>query len=196
MCFLISGSNFLSNRVHSIIRDVHGPYRAHLWAACGLWAMGWEPWSKAWFIVRLKSVLFHELSMVHLDLLPIPSHSICIIYLNQFFSCINNLVWSIFIYYCFSCSLLNVFWSWENEMYRYCVVVALSKLRSLHSLNVSCTEFNRHGLEIVAEDLPQLESLDISCTRVDDISPLRKCRDRLKSLTMYNLKVSIIFWHK
>lgn len=76
-------------------------------------------------------------------------------------------------------------------MYRYCVVVALSKLRNLQSLNVSCTEFNRHGLEIVAEDLPQLESLDISCTRVDDISPLRKCRDRLKSLTMYNLKVSI-----
>ncbi|PSN40433.1 Protein zyg-11 B [Blattella germanica] len=67
---------------------------------------------------------------------------------------------------------------------RYCVVVALSKLRNLQSLNVSCTEFNRHGLEIVAEDLPQLESLDISCTRVDDISPLRKCKDRLKSLTI------------
>lgn len=72
-------------------------------------------------------------------------------------------------------------------------MVALSKLRSLRNLNVSCTEFNRHGLEIVAEDLPYLESLDISCTRVDDISPLRKCRDRLKSLTMYNLKVRIIF---
>jgi Zyg-11 family protein len=78
-------------------------------------------------------------------------------------------------------------------MCRYCVVVALSKLRSLQSLNVSWTEFNRHGLEIVAEDLPQLESLDISCTRVDDISPLRKCRDRLRSLAMYNLKVSIFF---
>ncbi|PNF20924.1 zyg-11-like protein B [Cryptotermes secundus] len=85
---------------------------------------------------------------------------------------------------------LNVARSTFMDGSRYCVVVALSKLRNLQSLNVSCTEFNRHGLEIVAEDLPQLESLDISCTRVDDISPLRKCRDRLKSLTMYNLKVS------
>ncbi|XP_021927398.1 protein zyg-11 homolog B-like isoform X2 [Zootermopsis nevadensis] len=87
---------------------------------------------------------------------------------------------------------LNVARSTFMDGSRYCVVVALSKLRSLHSLNVSCTEFNRHGLEIIAEDLPQLESLDISCTRVDDISPLRKCRDRLKSLTMYNLKVSAV----
>lgn len=70
------------------------------------------------------------------------------------------------------------------------MVVALSKLRALQILNVSGTEFNRHGLEIVVEDLPLLESLDISCTRVDDISPLRKCKDRLKTLTMYNLKIS------
>ncbi|XP_015602670.1 protein zyg-11 homolog B isoform X3 [Cephus cinctus] len=73
---------------------------------------------------------------------------------------------------------------------RYCVVVALNKLRALQTLNVSGTEFNRHGLEIVVEDLPLLENLDISCTRVDDITPLRKCKDRLKSLSMYNLKIS------
>ncbi|XP_058805483.1 protein zyg-11 homolog B isoform X1 [Phymastichus coffea] len=73
---------------------------------------------------------------------------------------------------------------------RYCVVVALSKLRALQILNVSGTEFNRHGLEIVVEDLPLLQSLDISCTRVDDISPLRKCKDRLKTLIMYNLRIS------
>ncbi|XP_014203818.1 protein zyg-11 homolog B [Copidosoma floridanum] len=73
---------------------------------------------------------------------------------------------------------------------RYCIVVALGKLRSLQILNVSGTEFNKHGLEIVVEDLPLLESLDISCTRVDDISPLRKCKDRLKTLYMYNLKTS------
>lgn len=85
---------------------------------------------------------------------------------------------------------LNVAHSTFVDGSRYCVVVALSKLRSLQSLNVSGTEFNRHGLEIVAEDLPQLECLDISNTGVDDITPLRKCRDRLKSLTMYNLKVS------
>lgn len=70
---------------------------------------------------------------------------------------------------------------------KYCVVVSLSKLRNLHTLNVSNTEFNRHGLEIVAADLTLLENLDISRTRVTDISPLRRCRDRLKSLSMYNL---------
>ncbi|XP_012283903.1 protein zyg-11 homolog B [Orussus abietinus] len=73
---------------------------------------------------------------------------------------------------------------------RYCVVVALSKLRALQTLNVSGTEFNRHGLEIVVEDLPLLENLDISCTRVDDITPLKKCKDRLKTLTMFNLKIA------
>lgn len=73
---------------------------------------------------------------------------------------------------------------------RYCVVVTLSKLRSLHTLNVSGTEFNKHGLEIVVEDLPLLESLDISCTKVDDITPLKKCKNRLKTLNMYNLKIN------
>ena len=47
----------------------------------------------------------------------------------------------------------------------------------------------RHGLEIIAEDLPCLESLDISSTHISDISPLRKCKDRLKSLCMYNLQL-------
>ncbi|KAK0177397.1 hypothetical protein PV328_001455 [Microctonus aethiopoides] len=73
---------------------------------------------------------------------------------------------------------------------RVCVFMSLSKLRALRTLNVSGTEFNRHGLEIIVEDLPHLENLDISCTRVDDITPLKKCKDRLKSLAMYNLKIS------
>ncbi|KAK7504037.1 hypothetical protein BaRGS_00004769 [Batillaria attramentaria] len=72
---------------------------------------------------------------------------------------------------------------------KFCVVVALSKLRNLHSLNVGYTEFNKHGLEIIAEDLPCLENLDISSTPISDISPLRKCKDRLKSLAMYNLQL-------
>lgn len=76
------------------------------------------------------------------------------------------------------------------DMSKYCVVVALAKLRGLHSLDVSHTEFNRHGLEIVTHDLPQLEALDISGTRVDDITPLRRLKDRLKSLAMYNLRIS------
>lgn len=69
-------------------------------------------------------------------------------------------------------------------------IATLNKLKALHTLNVSGTEFNKHGLDIVVEDLPLLESLDISCTRVDDITPLKKCKDRLKTLNMYNLKIS------
>ncbi|KAG8297034.1 regulation of ligase activity protein [Homalodisca vitripennis] len=86
---------------------------------------------------------------------------------------------------------LNVAHSAFADGPKYCVVVALSKLQALQTLNVSNTDFNRHGLEIVASDLPQLEHLDISNTRVDDITPLKKCRNRLKSLAMYNLKVSL-----
>ncbi|XP_024871172.1 protein zyg-11 homolog B-like [Temnothorax curvispinosus] len=69
-------------------------------------------------------------------------------------------------------------------------IATLNKLKALHTLNVSGTEFNKHGLDIVVEDLPLLESLDISCTRVDDITPLKKCKGRLKTLNMYNLKIS------
>ncbi|CAL1542443.1 unnamed protein product [Lymnaea stagnalis] len=72
---------------------------------------------------------------------------------------------------------------------KFCVVVSLSKLRNLHTLNVSFTEFNRHGLEIIAEDLPCLEVLDISSTEINDISPLKKCKNRLRSLSMYNLQL-------
>ncbi|CAG5084820.1 Similar to Zyg11b: Protein zyg-11 homolog B (Mus musculus) [Cotesia congregata] len=73
---------------------------------------------------------------------------------------------------------------------RVCVFMALSKLRALHTLNVSGTEFNKHGLEIIVEDLPLLESLDISDTRVDDITPLKRCKNRLKSLAMYKLRIT------
>ena len=76
-----------------------------------------------------------------------------------------------------------------NNM-KFCVVVSISKLSSLVSLNVSRTEFNKHGLEIIAEDLPNLQSLDISATPIDDISALRKCKDRLKYLSMYCLRAA------
>lgn len=68
--------------------------------------------------------------------------------------------------------------------------MALNKLQSLQTLNVSDTELNRHGLETIVKDLPLLENLDISCTRVDDISPLKKCKDRLKVLNMYNVHIT------
>ena len=70
------------------------------------------------------------------------------------------------------------------------VMVSLSKLRNLRNLNVSYTEFNNHGLEIIVEDLRHLECLDLSETRVSEISPLRKCRNRLRALVMHNLKIS------
>lgn len=77
-----------------------------------------------------------------------------------------------------------------NSSTKFCVMVSLSKLRSLVSLNVSRTQFNKHGLEIIAEDLPRLENLDISDTLIDDISALRKCKDRLKYLSMYCLRAA------
>ena len=45
------------------------------------------------------------------------------------------------------------------------VVVSLSKLKNLRELNVSYTEFNNHGLQIITEDLHHLECIDISETR-------------------------------
>ena len=74
--------------------------------------------------------------------------------------------------------LLNVSNSTFMDANKYCVVVALSKLKHVQSLNVSNTEFNKTSLELVAEDLVLLENLDISQTKVNDITPLRKCKDR------------------
>lgn len=85
---------------------------------------------------------------------------------------------------------LNVSNSTFLNSTKFCVVVSLSKLRNLQSLNVSFTEFNKHGLEIITEDLPILEKLDISSTPIDDISALRKCKERLKYLSMYNLRAA------
>lgn len=70
------------------------------------------------------------------------------------------------------------------------VMVSLSRLKNLRTLNVSYTEFNNHGLEIIVDDLRYLECLDLSETRVSEISPLRKCRNRLRTLVMHNLKIS------
>ena len=71
---------------------------------------------------------------------------------------------------------------------KFCVVVGLAKLRNLRHLDISHTDITHCGLEIIVEDLPHLQSLNISATKVQDISPLRKCKNRLKSLIMYNLR--------
>ena len=85
--------------------------------------------------------------------------------------------------------LLNVSNSTFMDSNKFCVVVALAKLRNLQVLNVSNTEFSKNSLDLVVEDLPLLDTLDISQTKVNDISPLRKCRDRLKSLSLYGCKL-------
>lgn len=86
--------------------------------------------------------------------------------------------------------MLNVSNSTFISNAKFCVVISLAKLQNLQSLNVSNTEFNKHGLEIIVEELPTLESLDISGTPINDISPLRKCKERLRYLSMYNLRSS------
>jgi len=86
--------------------------------------------------------------------------------------------------------ILNVSNSTFLNAHKFCVVISLAQLSNLHSLNVSNTEFNKHGLDIIAQDLTSLESIDISNTLINDLSPLRKCKGRLKSLTMYNLRAA------
>ncbi|KAK6179412.1 hypothetical protein SNE40_011778 [Patella caerulea] len=66
----------------------------------------------------------------------------------------------------------------------------LTKLRTLRSLNVSDTEFNNEGLEVIARELNCLEHIDISLTKVTDISPLRKCKEKIKVLAMFGVEVS------
>uniref|UniRef100_A0A8D8YI04 Protein zyg-11 homolog B n=2 Tax=Cacopsylla melanoneura TaxID=428564 RepID=A0A8D8YI04_9HEMI len=73
----------------------------------------------------------------------------------------------------------------------YCfIIIPISKLKSLHTLNVRCTEFNNHGLEIVVEDLPCIQCLDISRTRISDISLLKKIKHRLRYLAMHNIHLT------
>ena len=62
--------------------------------------------------------------------------------------------------------LLNVSNSTFMDSNKFCVVVALAKLRNLQVLNVSNTEFSKTSLDLVVEDLPLLDTLDISQTKV------------------------------
>ncbi|XP_025424633.1 protein zyg-11 homolog B-like [Sipha flava] len=71
---------------------------------------------------------------------------------------------------------------------KFCVVVSLSKLKNLRSLDVSNTEFNTKNLSAIVEDLPLLEILDISNTKVDTLLPLEKKKNQLRKLSVYNLK--------
>ncbi|XP_060722718.1 protein zyg-11 homolog [Tachysurus vachellii] len=62
-----------------------------------------------------------------------------------------------------------------------------SSLQGLRSLSVSNVDFYDSGLVDVCS-LPRLESLDISNTSVTNLTPLLNCKDRLRYLTMHQLK--------
>jgi hypothetical protein len=85
--------------------------------------------------------------------------------------------------------VLNVSNSTFVDQNKYTIVMALSKLHNLTSLNVSGSEFNKTSLEMVIEDLPFLDTLDISNTKVTEITALKKAKNRLKYLAMYGLKL-------
>ncbi|KAB5539730.1 hypothetical protein PHYPO_G00092540 [Pangasianodon hypophthalmus] len=62
-----------------------------------------------------------------------------------------------------------------------------SSLQGLRALSVSNVDFYDSGLVDVCS-LPRLESLDISNTSVTNLTPLLSCKDRLRYLTMHQLK--------
>ena len=49
---------------------------------------------------------------------------------------------------------------------KHAVMVPMSRLKSVTTLIVSGTEFNRTSLDMVVDDLPLLDRIDISCTKV------------------------------
>lgn len=70
----------------------------------------------------------------------------------------------------------------------YSLMVRLTDLKNLRSLNVSYTELNQQTLRMICEDLVHLEKLDISGTLVQDLTPLLLLADQLVSLTISDLK--------
>jgi Zyg-11 family protein len=76
------------------------------------------------------------------------------------------------------------------DVNKHAVMVPMSQLKNVTTLNVAGTEFNRTSLEMVVQDLPLLEWLNISRTKVSDYSSLRKIRNRLKYLSAHDVKLS------
>ncbi len=88
-----------------------------------------------------------------------------------------------------NCRLLNVSRCTFVDHRKAAILTSLCRFQQLSILNVSGTEFNKASLEMVVQDLPHLDTLDISCTRVTDLSALLNCKDRLRALSMYGLKL-------
>uniref|UniRef100_A0A4W6D055 Zyg-11 family member, cell cycle regulator n=1 Tax=Lates calcarifer TaxID=8187 RepID=A0A4W6D055_LATCA len=70
-----------------------------------------------------------------------------------------------------------------EEPIRYC----FSSLQGLRSLSLANVDFYDSGLVDVCS-LPRLESLDLSNTSVTNLSPLLGLKERLRSLTLHQLK--------
>ena len=79
----------------------------------------------------------------------------------------------------------------SNAKVRAPVLVSLTKLKNVQSLNVSNTEFNETGLEILAQCLTSLVALDVSSTSISELDTLPQFGDRLRSLTLHNLHVEL-----
>lgn len=71
------------------------------------------------------------------------------------------------------------------------ILINLDKLKSLSKLNVSYTCFNNHSLDIITQDLHNLEYLDLSGTKVNNLTPVSRLKDKLRYLYMYNMRASI-----
>merc|ERR1712223_2344572 len=126
-------------------------------------------------VTGLQSLSYHNLTGLEVSNLVKAT-------VNDLIQCLNP--WTLE-----SLKSLNVSNSTFVDAKKNTIVVALSKLRNLTSLNVSGTEFNRTSLEMIMDDSPMLEKLDISNTKVRDISSLLKAKDRLKSLSIAELKL-------
>jgi len=142
-------------------------------------------------VTSLKRVHMKDVQLTNRGLRMLKSHRITELKVTNLQTCtVNGLIGSLGEWTLLNLRALHVANCTFLDSAKVCVVVSLSKMRNLQILDVSNTEFNRHGLEIIAEDLPNLESVDISSTPVNDLSPLLKCKNRLKSLSMYNLRAS------
>lgn len=77
-----------------------------------------------------------------------------------------------------------------SKFNKACLILSLTALTNVHTLDVSNTDFNNHGLEIITEDMPKLKSLNISCTKVTLLAPLQKTANRLTHLFAHNVSAS------
>jgi len=127
-------------------------------------------------VTGLQSLSYHNLTDLEIS--------------NLVKATVNDLIQSLNPWTLENLKTLNVSNSTFVDAKKNTIVVALSKLRNLSSLNVSGTEFNRTSLEMIMDDLPMLENLDISNTKVRDISSLLKAKNRLKSLSIAELKLA------